>query len=1075
MTTHFRHMSFWILLLLVAFSSTALGQEATFIPNQGQWVGDFEYKTDLSNGALFFTKKGWQVVLLHSEDGHHHGKESNTQHTTEPTEAVNLKMQWLNANVPEIIPQEKEAFHKNYFLGDDQNRWKSNVPVYRGLNYHKLYDGVDAFYYTRQGELKYDLLLKTGKAAEQIKMKFEGQTELSLSENRLVVQTELGNIEEWIPEAYQWIESEKRPVSCTYTLEDGIVGFSLGKHNPDYEVIIDPILVFSTFSGSVALHFGFTATYDLDDNFYGGGAALNVGFQATPGAFQIPFGNGPMDVTINKFSADGSSLLYATHLGGSRTDAPHSLNITPQNELLILGNTDSDNFPTSNSAYQKQYVQGPDLHNNSYPFFHKGSNIFVCKLSADGSSLLASTLFGDSGGDGFNRFIYKNYGDRTRGDILNLPNGNIAFTSSALSKNLPLDSNGLNLSGASQKAIVAVFNPNLSQLVWGTYIGGTGNETGYSIKSDGTYLYVAGSSTSFVLPETDGAIDTINQGKIDGYISKFRISDGSLIRSTHIGGTEDDQVFFIDLDKDNNLYLHGQTKSALPLTPGKYGTAGAHQFIQKLSNNLDTVYWSTTVGTGQKTDWVPTAFMIDQCYNIYTSGWNGETNSGPSGNNFGNNNTNGLPISADAFQSTTDGSDFYFMVLSRDAQSFVFGSYFGGTSEEHVDGGTSRFSPDGVIYQAVCAACSGLNFPTTPSSYSPTKPNGECNLGAIKIDFEQTVRSLPQIDPSLGFDTICDSLTVHLNHNSLHANKFTWYFGNGDTSNLEQPAVTYTTLGTYTITLVAEDTVCGIADTNTLVVVHNKGVTVVSDFDLEYAGCDKNYEVNFQNLSDNAQNFIWDFGDGTTSNLQDPTHSYPDTGNYTVRLIAINALCNKRDTIEQEIFFVDTLKLPIISTSYRDCSDGKVDIDIENDRNRYTYSWKYNNKSSSGSNPDIRFSQRGTYEVEITITDTICNVNYVDTFTVNILTITKSTFVPNSFTPNDDGINDVFAMSGESCNEDEYMRIYNRWGQLIFETNDPFNTFWDGTYKGSPAQQGVYTYILKVGEEVMRNYITLIR
>lgn len=1075
MTIHFRHISFWGLLLCLTVVNFAIGQEATFIPNQGQWEGDFEYKTDMGNGALFFTKKGWQAVLIKSEQGHSHGEESNADHPSEPTKAVSLRMQWLNANVPEIVPQHKESFHKNYFLGNNPDKWKSNVSVFRGLNYHNIYPGVDAFYYTHQGQLKYDLLLQPGTSANQIKMKFDGQSELSLSENRLVINTALGHIEEWIPEAYQWVENEKKQINCQYTLEDGIVGFRLGKHNPDYEVIIDPILVFSTFSGSIALHFGFTATYDLDGNFYGGGGALNVGFQATPGVFQIPFGNGPMDVTISKFSSDGSSLLYATHLGGGRTDAPHSLNITPQNELLILGNTDSDNFPTTSNSFQGQYVQGPDLHNNSYPFFHRGSNIFVAKLNSDGTSLLASTLFGDSSGDGFNRFIYKNYGDRTRGDILNLPNGNIAITSSALSKNLPLDSNGLNLSGASQKAIVVVFNPTLSQIVWGSYIGGTGNETGYSINSDGTYLYVAGASTSYILPETDGAVDTINQGKIDGYISKFRISDGTLIRSTHIGGPEDDQVFFINLDKDQNLYIHGQTKSVLPLTAGKYGTLGANQFIQKLGNNLDTVYWSTTVGTGQKTDWVPTAFMIDQCYNIYTSGWNGETNSGLSGNNMSNNNTNDLPTSSDAFQTTTDGSDFYFMVLSRDAQSFVFGSYFGGTSEEHVDGGTSRFSPEGVIYQAVCAGCSGLNFPTTPSSYSPTKPNGECNLGAIKIDFEQTVRSLPEIDPSLGFDTICDSLSVHLSNNSLHANKFTWYFGNGDSSSIEKPSVTYTKLGTYTITLIAEDTVCGIADTNTLIVNHNKGVKVISDFNLEYAGCDKNFEVSFENLSDNAQDFLWDFGDGTTSNLEDPIHAYPDSGTYTVRLIAINALCNKRDTLEQEITFVDTLKLPIISASYPDCSDGQVDIDIQNNRNRYTYSWVYDTKSSSGSSPDIRFNERGIYEVEITITDTICNVSYVDTFTVNIKSITKKTFVPNSFTPNGDGINDKFAMSGESCTGGEYMRIYNRWGQLIFETEDPFNTFWDGTYNGSPAQQGVYTYILKVGEDVRRNFITLIR
>lgn len=1074
MKTLFRHSILLALIALMSIPMSLLGQDATFIPNKGQWEGDFEYKTALSNGALFFDNTGWYALLINGEDYHSHDKVDHT--SDKPKEAVNIRMQWLNANKPEITPTQEASYYTNYILGNDPEKWKSHIPVFKALTYNNIYPGISAVYYSQNGELKYDIQIKAGSDASKIKMKYEGVSNISINGEKLIINTKLGAIEEWIPEAYQWIGDKKKRVNCIYTLDNGEVGFRLGRHNPDYDVIIDPILIFSSFSGSIALNFGYTATYDNEGNFYGGGSALQVGFQSTPGVIQDTFAGGPMDVTISKFSKDGSNLLYATHLGGAQTDAPHSLNITPQNDLLILGNTDSYNFPTTSGAFQQNFVRGPNFSTIQIDFYKRGSNIFIAKLSGDGTQLKACTLFGDSLGDGYNKKIYKNYGDRSRGDILTLPNGNIAFTSSSLSKNLPLSSTGITLTGSGQKGIVAVFNAGLTQLVWGSYIGGSGNETGYSIKYDGTSLYVAGSTDSPTLSGTSGALHTQNQGGLDGYITKFNATNGSLIKTTFIGGAANDQCFFIDLDKDNKLYAHGQTNSVIPISANKYGTANAQQYVLKLDNNLSNLEWSTTVGTGTKSDWVPTAFMVDRCYNIYISGWNGASNTNAAGNTFPQNNTFNLPTSPDAFQDSTDGSDFYFMVLGKDAETFLFGSYFGGTSEEHVDGGTSRFSPDGIIYQAVCAGCFGLSFPTTPNAYSPTRPDpNKCNLGAIKIDFQQTVRSIPYIDPSAGYDTICDSLTVHFTNNSLHANKFSWDFGNGQTSDDDEPSTTYLNYGTYTVTLIAEDTICDISDTSTIVVVHTQGATVSSDFEHHYAGCDKNYEVTFTNHSNNANAYQWNFGDGTTSTAENPVHSFPDSGSYTVQLIAINTACQQYDTIEKNITFIDTLTLPTASVSYPECGNGKVEIKIANKRNRYTYSWRYDSKQGSGSTPMLRFSERGTYEIELTITDTICNVDYTQNLTIEIKSLTLETFVPNAFTPNGDGINDQFEISGESCSGDDYMRVYNRWGELIFETDDPFHTFWDGTYKGDSVPQGVYTFVLKVGKEVTRQHITLIR
>ena len=110
----------------------------------------------------------------------------------------------------------------------------------------------------------------------------------------------------------------------------------------------------------------------------------------------------------------------------------------------------------------------------------------------------------------------------------------------------------------------------------------------------------------------------------------------------------------------------------------------------------------------------------------------------PAGGGVTTSSTLGLPVTSDAFQSTTDGSDFYLMVLNEDAASLAYATFFGGTASEHVDGGTSRFDKGGRVDQAVCAGCGGT-FPTTPGAWSSTDMGQNCNLGVFKIDFEQNV------------------------------------------------------------------------------------------------------------------------------------------------------------------------------------------------------------------------------------------------------------------------------------------------------------------------------------------------
>lgn len=224
---------------------------------------------------------------------------------------------------------------------------------------------------------------------------------------------------------------------------------------------------------------------------------------------------------------------------------------------------------------------------------------------------------------------------------------------------------------------------------------------------------------------------------------------------------------------------------------------------------LTTNIYSTVFGSGAtaKPNISPVAFLVDTCQNVYISGWGGTITPGSS--------TTGLPITADALQNTTDGNDFYFIVFSKNAQSLLYGSYFGGNGkQEHVDGGTSRFNPEGIVYQAICASCGGgAGFPVTTGAYSTVNGSTNCNLGALKIAFNLgSVHAVAAANPNT---TGCAPLTVNFGNTSTNATSYFWDFDdNNTTSTAFTPVHTYTTPGIYNVMMVAfNPNACKVRDT----------------------------------------------------------------------------------------------------------------------------------------------------------------------------------------------------------------------------------------------------------------------
>jgi hypothetical protein len=278
-----------------------------------------------------------------------------------------------------------------------------------------------------------------------------------------------------------------------------VVSFEIGKYNPNEILVIDPEIVFSTYSGSSALNFGYTATYDNLGFLYAGGSVFEPGYPATPGAYDISFNSyasfdfffsgwrqiiyGVSDMAISKYDTSGTKLIYSTYIGGNMSELPHSLVVNEQGELYILGTTGSNNFPVSANAYNKNYNGGTPVYlpNGIFIYYTTGTDMVVTKLSADGTQILASSYLGGSGNDGLNMNgnLTYNYADQLRGEIILSNEGEPIIASSTFSNNYPTKDAIQNQYSGNQDGVITKLKSDLSDIVWSTYYGGTGADAIY--------------------------------------------------------------------------------------------------------------------------------------------------------------------------------------------------------------------------------------------------------------------------------------------------------------------------------------------------------------------------------------------------------------------------------------------------------------------------------------------------------------------------------------------------------------------------------------------------------------------
>jgi len=980
-------------LLLLVFSSLFLTgwSQADFVENRGQWPSQVTARAELPAGALWVESGAltWQFfdprVLgwLHPVDGIVTTDSIYREHT--------YRVNFEGSQAPIPVHKKSKSYYHNYYLGEDPTKWVSGAGVFGETYLFDLYENIDLKIYSHAGNLKYDFIVHPGSDPTEIALQIEGADEVRLEQDELVISTSVNEVREKRPFAFQTISGRIIEVSCSYELVNGRVKFNLGRYNGNYDLIIDPEIAFSTYIGSSASNFGFTACDDSEENLISGAAVFALNYPVTPGAFQSNFSAATgnyMDVVISKFGPAGNELLYSTYLGGGKQETPHSIVTDSDDNIIIMGVTGSNDFPTTAGAYQTLFQGGPVLMMGT--FFTSGHpdgcDFFIHKFSPAGA-LLRGTFAGTSTNDGLNYAdqLFYNYGDAFRGEV-NVDDSNNIFIASVVrgTFSLVLEEPQTNFGGGDSDGIVMKFDPQLNNIEWRSYIGGNGADACYAIEFDGDgNIILAGGTRSANFPHCINGQDISQNGQTDGFVVKINPVNFSVISGTFVGTAQYDQVYFIQTDDAQNIYVLGQTRGNMALSPGVFGQPNSGQFIRKYNSALTTVQWTTTIGTQSgQIDISPTAFLVSDCGQIYFSGWGGNTNSNSCGGVYScyatASTTNGLPITPNAFQTTTDGSDFYLCVLSPDATNLVYGSFLGGSeSAEHVDGGTSRFNKNGSVYQAVCAGCQGnSDFPTTPGAWSDTNPSFGCNLAVFRFNLGQVAAQL-QID---GPSEVCEGQSAQFLNLSVGANQYEWDFGDGAGSAAFQPQHIYEQSGTFTITLIASDELeCLVADTTSITITILPGVNPTVD-EVEPFCLGQQVQLN----AIGSTNLFW---------IEHPTLSDPTIPNpialpeQTTTYYAVDFNDCESDTVGVTV----TLFVPVttISEAIEICLGESATLTASGGE---TYQWSPSEglASTTGSSVTASPLSTTTYSVSI-ITEDGCQV-------IRTITVTVYTSAPGGLT-----------------------------------------------------------------------------
>jgi hypothetical protein len=690
----------------------------SFETNQGQTDQRVQYISRGSEYTLFLTGDA-AVLKLRGRAGKKDLPAAQTSFAANADAASNsssvLHMRLLGANsAAKVVGLEEQTGKSNYFIGNNPQQWRRNVPNYSKVKYQDEYPGVDLVYYGNQRQLEYDFVVAPGAdphaiameiGADSLSPKARKNVPLTIAANGdLLVSTEDGRVSFHKPVAYQpGVSSEslagsrtESSVSTTASSvdkdlvpahwvvkNDNRVSFEIAAYDRKRPLVIDPALSFSTYLGGSLDDNTYSIATDASSNVYVTGTTESTDFP-TQGALQA-VNNGSEDAFITKLNSTGTALVYSTYLGGSATDFAFSLALNSSGDVYVVGTTQSADFPTTSGAFETICASC----GNGFP------SAFVTELNTTGSALVYSTFLGGTGD--------------ARGYGITLDSSNNAYvTGRTSSTDFPTTTGAFqrNLNGP-QNIFVSKLNTVGSALAYSTFIGGNGSDQANGIAVDASgNAYVGGSSTSTNFPTTAGAFQSTLRGTSNAVVTKLNNKGTALVYSTYLGGSVADTVWGIRVDATNDVYVAGQTTSSnFPTTTGAFqticggGCASPDAFVTKFSSTGSPLYSTFLGGSGEEEGF---ALAIDSSGDAYVTGRTNSTD---------------FPITHGSFETAFGGVfDAYVSELNPTGSGLLYSTFFGGNSS---DAGLG-IAVDSAKNIYLTGRTYSTNFPTTPLAFAPS-------------------------------------------------------------------------------------------------------------------------------------------------------------------------------------------------------------------------------------------------------------------------------------------------------------------------------------------------------------------
>jgi hypothetical protein len=711
--------------LLRAHAAPAAGirdaKSLSRIERYQQFPLSFEPNLNQTNAEVKFLARGDGYILFLT------GKDAVfSMGRTAASKAV-MSMSLLGANEnPRFSGMDELPGKSNYIIGNQPEKWHTNIPNYRKVSEKNIYPGIDLVYYGTQRQLEYDFVIAPGANPSKIQIAFKGANNLHTDANGDLVLSAAGSDDVRLhkPVAYQQIGDEKQLVAANYILKgNGAVEFGVGNYDASRPLIVDPILAYSTYLGGSGIDGANAIAIAPDNTAFVAGSTFSSDFP-TVHALQPNEGGGvdfPQDAFVSKISADGSTLLYSTYLGGENEDSANGIAVDNSGNAYVTGKTISPHFPVTLTNSINSLCGGDGRCGTSFNTLNlMVTNAFVSKLNAAGSGLIYSGFLGE----------YEN----VIGQAIAVDNDGNAYVTGETTANFvptvvitppnvppppfPISASAFQTTfgGGTVNAFVTKIDPTGTTILYSSYLGGEIEDIGYGIALDSNAnAYVTGLTYSTAFPTTPGALQVANGGAGDAFVTKVNADASALLYSTFIGGSGLDQGNGIAVDSSGNAYVAGLTNSAsFGFAPNGFQTTNQGEgdaFVAKLNTTGHLSYFTYLGGT--KAD-AATGIAVDSTDNAYITGSTVSTD---------------FPTAGAVFQPQYGGgnADSFVAKLDPTGKTLVYSSYLGGTNTELASGIAVDTSGSAYITGQTCSE----DFPLA----NPLQdvPGGNCDAYVAKV------------------------------------------------------------------------------------------------------------------------------------------------------------------------------------------------------------------------------------------------------------------------------------------------------------------------------------------------------